>query len=114
MGELANAYEDAGRVNDAVALLKEALKLYKAKVGPENAQTLTVMDSLAYAYANAGHPDKEVALFEETLKLRQADVYKRQALRFGNAPGLLASRHKIIDNSNSVRVFRDFDKAAFG
>jgi hypothetical protein len=68
MGNLALAYQAAGKLDLALPLLEETtLKLRKAKLGPEHPDTLRTMGDLALAYlAAAAHQawrgqDKELA-----------------------------------------------------
>jgi hypothetical protein len=74
MGNLAVAYQDAGKWDLALPLLKETLKLRKAKLGPEHPLTLNSMNNLAMAYHDAGKRDLALPLFEETLKLCKAKL----------------------------------------
>jgi tetratricopeptide (TPR) repeat protein len=69
---LASAYQDAGKLDLALPLFEETLKLMKAKLGPDHPDTLTCMNQLAEAYDDAGELDFALPLFEETLKLRKA------------------------------------------
>ena len=69
MNNLAAAYQDAGKLDLALPLFEETLKLTKAKLGPDHPDTLTSMGNLASAYQDAGKLDLALPLFEETLKL---------------------------------------------
>jgi tetratricopeptide (TPR) repeat protein len=74
MGNLAMAYQHAGKLDLAVPLFEETLKLKRAKLGPDHPHTLTNMDKLALAYQAAGKPGLALPLFEETLKLKKAKL----------------------------------------
>ena len=74
MNNLAVAYQDAGKLDLALPLFEETLKLRKAKLGPDHPDTLTSMNNLAGAYQAAGKLDLALPLFEETLKLRKAKL----------------------------------------
>ncbi len=74
MSNLAVAYEKAGKLDLAIPLDEETLKLRKAKIGPDHPDTLTTMNNLALAYTSAGKLDLAVPLYEETLKLRTAKL----------------------------------------
>jgi eukaryotic-like serine/threonine-protein kinase len=74
MNNLANAYWDAGKLNLAMPLLEETLKLRKVKFGPGHPYTLTSMNNLAWAYWQAKKLDKSIPLFEETLGLQEAKL----------------------------------------
>ena len=69
MNNLALAYQAAGKLDLALPLHEETLKLKKAKLGPDHPDTLTSMNNLAVAYQAAGKLDLALPLLEETLKL---------------------------------------------
>ena len=68
------AYQAAGKLDLALPLDEETLKLSKAKLGPDHPETLASMNNLAMAYRAAGKLDLALPLFEETLKLRKAKL----------------------------------------
>ena len=74
MANLALAYQAAGRLDLALPLHEETLKLRKAKLGPDHPDTLTSMANLALAYQDAGRLDLALPLLEQTLKLRKAKL----------------------------------------
>ena len=74
MNNLGSAYRTAGKLDLAVPLLEEALKLMKAKLGPQHPNTLSCMSNLGLAYQVAGKLDQAVPLFEETLRLTEASL----------------------------------------
>ncbi len=74
MINLAAAYQDAGKLDQALPLFEETLKVTKAKLGSEHPSTLTSMNNLAGAYQDAGKLDQALPLFEETLKLAKAKL----------------------------------------
>ncbi len=74
MNNLAWAYQAAGKLDLALPLFEETLKLSKAKLGPDHPDTLISMNNLARAYQAAGKLDLALPLFEETLKLRKAKL----------------------------------------
>ena len=61
-------YRDAGKLDQALPLFEETLKLTKAKLGPDHPDTLTSMNNLAAGYRDAGKLDLALPLFEETLR----------------------------------------------
>ena len=69
MNNLAVAYQAAGKLDLALPLYEETLKLTKAKLGPDHPDTLTSMNNLAGLSA-AGKLDLALPLYEETLKLQ--------------------------------------------
>ena len=66
--------EDAGKLDLALPLFEETLKLMKAKLGPDHPDTLACMSNLANAYRVAGKLDLALPLSEETLKLMKAKL----------------------------------------
>jgi tetratricopeptide (TPR) repeat protein len=72
MNSLGAAYWAAGKLNQAVPLLEETLKLRKAKLGPEHPDRLVTMNNLAVAYEDAGKQDQALPLYEATLQGRKA------------------------------------------
>ncbi len=62
MSNLAGAYRDAGKLDLALPLFEETLKLWKAKLGPDHPDTLNSMNNLATAYQVAGKPDLALPL----------------------------------------------------
>ena len=69
MNNLAFGYRVAGKVDLALPLYEEALKLQKTRLGPDHPSTLSTMNNLASGYWAAGKRGLAVPLFEETMKL---------------------------------------------
>ena len=65
MNNLAMGYQAAGKLDLALPLFEETLKLRKAKLGPDHPDTLTSMDNLGDGYRDAGKLDLALPLFEE-------------------------------------------------
>src|SRR5437868_2045826 len=74
MNNLATAYQAAGKLDLALPLFEETLKLRKAKRGPDHPDTLASMNNLAAAYQDAWKLDLALPLIEETLKHHKANV----------------------------------------
>jgi serine/threonine protein kinase len=72
MNNLALAYLEADKLDLALPLLEETLKLRKARLGPDHRDTLNSMNNLAMGYKAVGMMDLALPLLEETLKLRKA------------------------------------------
>jgi tetratricopeptide (TPR) repeat protein len=72
MYELAVIYMESGRPNEARTRFAEALKLRKARLGPDHPDTLDAMNGLAWTYLNTGRIDEGTSLVEEVLRLRKA------------------------------------------
>ncbi len=68
---LAVAYDDAGRLDEAIRLYERTLADAERVLGDDQPQTLTSRSNLAYAYHMAGRQDEAIALFERTLAERE-------------------------------------------
>ena len=67
---LAYAYRDAGRLDDAIPLFEQNLEDRTRILGPDHPDTLTSRNNLAYAYQAAGRLDDAIPLFEQNLEDR--------------------------------------------
>jgi hypothetical protein len=74
MNNLALCYQAASKLDLALPLFEETLKLQKAKLGADHPDTLTSMNNLAAGYQAAKKLDLALPLYEETLKLRKATL----------------------------------------
>ena len=64
---LANAYQDAGRLNEAIELLQQSLTDRTRILGLEHPDTLLSRSNLAGAYLESGRLDKAIELLQQTL-----------------------------------------------
>ena len=64
---LANAYQDAGRLNEAIALYEQALTDSTRILGPNHLYTLAAQSNLANAYRDSGRLDKAIELLQQSL-----------------------------------------------
>ena len=67
---LAGAYCDAGRLDEAIRLHEQTLKDRTRILGPHHPDTLASRNNLASAYHDAGRLDEAIRLHEQTLKDR--------------------------------------------
>jgi tetratricopeptide (TPR) repeat protein len=74
MNNLAAAYHDTGKLELALPLYEETLRLRKATLGPDHPDTLSSMNNLAAAYRDADKLDMALPLFMEAA----AGMEKRQ------------------------------------
>ena len=65
---LAYAYQDAGRLDEAIILYEQTLEDNTRILGPDHPGTLTTRNNLAYAYQDAGRLDEAIILYEQTLE----------------------------------------------
>ena len=59
---LGNAYESAGRFDDAISLFKQLLADRERLLGPDDPATLTARNNLAYVYQSVGRLDDAITL----------------------------------------------------
>ena len=67
---LAEAYCDAGRLDEAITLHRQTLEDHTRILGPHHPDTLTSRNNLASAYQDAGRLDDAITLYEQTLEDR--------------------------------------------
>ena len=65
--DLAGAYEDVGRFDEAIELSERVLADQERVLGPDHPKTLTVRNNLASAYHSAGRFDEAIELLERVL-----------------------------------------------
>jgi non-specific serine/threonine protein kinase/serine/threonine-protein kinase len=70
MNNLALAFQQAGRLDEALPLLEEALKGRRVRLAPNHPDTLLSMDNLARAYLT-GRPAEAERLARECLAIRE-------------------------------------------
>ena len=85
---LAGAYRDAGRLDEAIALYEQILEDRTRILGPHHPSTLTSRNNLAYAYQDAGRLNDAITLYEQNLK----DL---EGLLGPDHPDTLTSRHNL-------------------
>jgi serine/threonine protein kinase len=74
MGHLAEGYRAAGKLDLALPLFEETLKLRKTKLGPDHLHTISSVGNLAAGYRAAGKFDLALPLYEEAFKQRKAKL----------------------------------------
>ena len=67
---LAYAYYDAGKLDEAINLFEQSFKESARILGPHHPDTLISRNNLAGAYNNAGRLDEAIPLYEQTLEDR--------------------------------------------
>ena len=85
---LANAYQDVGRLDEAITLHKQTLDARTRTLGPNHPDTLGSSDNLACAYREAGRLDEAITLHKQTLDARTHILGP-------NHPDTLDSRHNL-------------------
>jgi tetratricopeptide (TPR) repeat protein len=64
---LANAYQQAGRIDEAITLDKQILAARERVLGPDHPDTLRARSNLANGYWHAGRTDEAITLHEQAL-----------------------------------------------
>jgi tetratricopeptide (TPR) repeat protein len=72
LGNLAGATLQAGRQDEALPLLQEAVTLCRQKFGAEHGNTLNAVNNLAVALQDAGNVTAAIPHFKEVLRIRLA------------------------------------------
>ena len=85
---LASAYQDAGKLDQAIALFEQTLTDTEQALGPRHPDTLTSRNNLATAYRDAGKLDQAIILHEQNLADRERILGPRD-------PQTLASRNNL-------------------
>jgi tetratricopeptide (TPR) repeat protein len=90
MNDVASCFNDAGKLDLAIPLHEEILKLRKIKLGLDHPDTLTSMSNLAAAYHSAGKLDLALPLCLETLRLTKTKLG-------ADDPATLASMNNLAE-----------------
>ena len=85
---LANAYQDVGRLDEAITLHKQTLDARTRTLGPNHPDTLGSGDNLACAYRDVGRLDEAITVHKQTLDARTRTLGP-------NHPDTLDSRHNL-------------------
>jgi tetratricopeptide (TPR) repeat protein len=64
---LADAYESAGRISEAIPLYQQTLADAERVLGPDHPDTLAARSNLAGAYRQAGRISEAIPLYQQTL-----------------------------------------------
>ena len=85
---LAGAYQEAGRLDEAIPLYEQTLEDRTRILGPDHPHTLASRNNLAYAYQEAGRLNEAIPLYEQTLN----DCSR---ILGPDNPGTLATRNNL-------------------
>src|ERR1039457_1233300 len=99
-GNLAHAYQQAGRMKEAVPLYERALADRERAQGAGHPETLTARGNLAYAYQQAGMVKEAIPQYERTL----AD---RERILGLDHPDTLNARGNLANAYHSARRVKD-------
>ena len=87
---LAYAYQDVGRLDDAITLHRQTLEDRTRILGPHHPDTLTSRNNLASAYREAGRLDDAITLHRQTLE-------DRTRILGPHHPSTLTSRNNLAN-----------------
>jgi tetratricopeptide (TPR) repeat protein len=107
MGDLASAYEAAGKLDLAVPLLEQTFARKKAKLGPDHPNTLQGMGNLAMGYQRVGKLDLAIPLLEETLRLEKAKLGRDNPDTLVTTSNLAAAYRAIGKLDLALPLFED-------
>ena len=69
--DLANAYRDAGRLDEAISLHEQVMAARERVLGPDHPRTLSSRDNIGNAYRDVGRLDEAISLHEQVLAARE-------------------------------------------
>jgi tetratricopeptide (TPR) repeat protein len=93
---LAEAYQAAERLNQAIPLFKQTLANRRRVLGADHPDTLSSANNLAEAYQAAGRLDKAIPLFKQTLANRRRVLGADHADTLGSANNL-ANAYRVVE-----------------
>ena len=85
---LAVAYQESGRLNEAITLHRQTLQDSTRTLGPDHPHTLTSRNNLAHAYQESGRLNEAITLHRQTLQDRARSLGP-------DHPDTLTSRHNL-------------------
>ena len=100
LDNIAHIHLDAGRIDEAMALLTETLRRRKETLGADHDDTLDSLNNLAVAYQDDGQVAKAIPLLEEILKRRK----DKHGL---DHPSTLNSMNNLASASRDAGRFED-------
>jgi tetratricopeptide (TPR) repeat protein len=102
---LALAYQEAGRVGEAIPLFEQALVGRQRVLGPEHHDTLTSQANLAAAYQEAGRDTEAIRLFELTLAARERLLGAADPTTLNTQGNLAAAYRDAGRGDEAIRLF---------
>jgi WD40 repeat protein len=80
VADLSKRADEAGKLEEAVPLLIEILNVNKARLGPEDPDTIRAAEKLSEIYQRMGQREKSIPLLEDALKQRKAKFGREHQL----------------------------------
>src|SRR5262245_37936808 len=115
MNNLAVTYQAAGKLDLALPLFEETLRLKKVKLGADNQDTLATANKLGSAYQQAGKFDLALSLLDDLLASNKVKADKaRQYIgnlspRSANEYVLRATKYETV--GDQIAALADYEKA---
>jgi tetratricopeptide (TPR) repeat protein len=107
MGDLASAYKTGGRLDLAIPLYEDALKLKKATLGPDHLETLRSMHNLASSYYDLGRHADALKLREETLALYKATLGPDHLETLRSMHNLASSYYDLGRHADALKLLEE-------
>ena len=101
MASLAQGYQIVGKMDRALPLFEETVRLMTARLGADHPETLLTMNNLAFAYQAAGKMDRALPIFGqaatgvETRRFRHEyvkSIISYTIAAYGNGPKVRQGR----------------------
>lgn len=103
IGHMAEVYHKIGRMNEAVPLQQEVLRLRKEILGERHPDTITALNNIASTYYDLSRPKEAEELQAEVLKVRREILGERHSDTI-NASISLAMSHRRLGKPNEAKV----------
>jgi tetratricopeptide (TPR) repeat protein len=100
---LANAYSQASRFDEAIALFKEALEIYDPATAEE--QHVGALNNLALVYDKQGKTSDALRIYEQVLSFAENRV--DAATRGVALHNIARARHRLGEDDQSERLYRE-------
>jgi tetratricopeptide (TPR) repeat protein len=104
---LANAYQSAGRTDDAIRLLQDHLELVQQKLGHDHPLTLSFVNNLALAYVAATEYHRAIPLYQSALEARKKKLGNDHPETLVTMNNLANAYSHLGDQSQSIPMFEE-------
>jgi len=107
MDSLAECHHSAGRLDKALPIYEEALRLRKAKLGADHPRTLITMNNLGTYYSGSNQTEKAIALHQEALPLMRTKMGADHPETLRTTGNLASCYWKLKQFDKSIPMFED-------
>lgn len=105
MGDLASAYQDAGRIEEAIPLFEKDLPFKQTKFGPDSQLATYIMNRLERAYEQTGQTQKVVALHSD----RERRLWELTQSPMTNVEVGMAALRSLVEDRGSRGQWAEVD-----